>query len=121
MYIRFFFVRKVLLVKYSYAFVVMPGGFGTMDEFTEALTLIQTVSIKRFPVVLMDKTFYKHLYAHFELTVQAGTISKEDLDLFLYTDSVEEAIAHIQKNGIEKFDLLKKKPGKRFSWLGEKS
>jgi len=118
-YIRFFFVRKVLLVKYSYAFVVMPGGFGTMDEFFEALTLIQTLSIKKFPIVLMDKKFYKQLNAYFEAMVVAGTIGKDDMNLFLYTDSVEDAIAHIQKNAIEKFELRKKKPLKAFSWFGE--
>lgn len=119
-YIRFFFVRKVLLVKYSYAFVVMPGGFGTMDELFEALTLIQTLSIKRFPVVLMDKAFYKQLHLHFELMIEMGTISKEDMELFLYTDSVEEAINHIQKNAVEKFELQRKQPLKPSSWIGEK-
>ncbi len=105
-YIRFFFARKVLLVKYSYAFIVMPGGLGTMDEFFEALTLIQTIVIKKMPVILMNKAYYKHLHAHFQSMVAEGTISREDLDLFLYTDSVQEAIAHIQKNVIDKFGLL---------------
>lgn len=118
-YIRYFFVRKVLLVKYSYAFVVMPGGFGTMDELFEALTLIQTLSIKRFPVVLMDKVFYKQLMTHFEVMVESKTISKEDMDLFLFTDSVDEAIAHIQKNAIDKFELRKKPSIKPSSWFGE--
>lgn len=107
-YIKFFFVRKVLLVKYSYAFVVMPGGFGTLDEFSEALTLIQTLSIKQFPVVLMDKKFHSQLITYFETMVSVGTISKEDLNLFLFTDSVEEAIAHIQIHAIDKFNLRKK-------------
>ncbi len=119
-YIRFFFVRKVLLVKYSYAFVVMPGGFGTMDEFFEALTLIQTLTIKRFPVVLMDKVFYKHMYAHFEIMAEKGAISKDDMDLFLYTDSVQEAMEHIKKHGIEQFQLRKKKIRKVFPLFGEK-
>lgn len=119
-YIRYFFVRKVLLAKYSYAFVVMPGGFGTLDEFFEALTLIQTVSIKRFPVVLMDKKFYQHLHAHFETMVEGQTVSKVDMDLFLYTDSVEEAIAHIQKNAIDKFELRKKPIPKPIILFGEK-
>jgi hypothetical protein len=90
-----------------------------MDEFFEALTLIQTLSIKKFPVVLMDKNFYKQLNSYFEAMVIAGTIGKEDMNLFLYTDSVEDAIAHIQKNAIEKFELRKKKPLKAFSWFGE--
>ncbi len=118
--IRYFFVRKVLLSKYSYAFVVMPGGFGTLDEFFEALTLIQTNFIKRFPVVLMDKTFHKHLYEHFDHMVAEGTIKKEDLKLLLYTGSVDDAIAHIEKNAIEKFNLRIKQPWKPFAWLGEK-
>lgn len=117
--IRYFFVRKVLLSKYSYAFVVMPGGFGTLDEFFEALTLIQTNFIKRFPVVLMDKTFHKKLNEHFEAMIAAGTILEEDTKLLLYTDSVEEAMEHIEKNAVELFGLRKKKPLKVFPWLGE--
>ncbi|CAN5313800.1 TIGR00730 family Rossman fold protein [soil metagenome] len=118
--IRYFFVRKVLLSKYSYAFVVMPGGFGTLDELFEALTLIQTNFIKRFPVVLMDKVFYKQLIAHIDLMAEQGTIQPEDMKLLLYTDSVEEAVAHIQKNAIEQFNLKKKKPISAISWLGER-
>ncbi|MCX6295757.1 MAG: TIGR00730 family Rossman fold protein [Bacteroidetes bacterium] len=118
-YIKYFFVRKVLLVKYSYAFVVMPGGFGTLDELFEALTLIQTLSIKRFPVVIMDKTFYKQLSIHFDSMSESKTISKDDLTLFLFTDSVDEAIAYIKKNSIEKFNLHKKKAIRPFSWFGE--
>ncbi len=118
--IRYFFVRKVLLSKYSYAFVVMPGGFGTMDEFFEALTLIQTNFIKRFPVVVMDIEFHKQLYGHFEVMIAAGTIHADDLKLLLFTDSVEEAVKHIEKNAIEQFHLRKKKHMKRFPWLGER-
>lgn len=106
--IRYFFVRKVLLSKYSYAFVVMPGGFGTLDEFFEALTLIQTNYIKKFPVVLMDKTFHKHLSDHFDMMAAEGTILEEDLKLLLYTNSVDDAIAHIEKNAVIKFNLHKK-------------
>ncbi len=118
--IRYFFVRKVLLSKYSYAFVVMPGGFGTLDEFFEALTLIQTNFIKRFPVVLMDKKFHQQLSEHFDVMIAAGTIKKEDMDLLLFTDSVEEALAHIETNAVERFHLKKKKPMKIFAWLGER-
>ena len=118
--IRYFFVRKVLLSKYSYAFIVMPGGFGTLDEFFEALTLIQTNFIKKFPVVLMDKNFHKNLNAHFELMVAEGTIKKKDLKLLLYTDSVKEAIAHIEKNSVHQFHLHKTQTWKAFAWLGEK-
>ncbi len=118
--IRYFFVRKVLLSKYSYAFVVMPGGFGTLDEFFEALTLIQTNFIKRFPVVLMDKEFHKKLNEHFEVMIAAGTILEEDTKLLLYTDSVDEAMEHIEKNAVERFNLKKKKPMPTFPWLGER-
>ncbi len=118
--IRYFFVRKVLLTKYSYAFVVMPGGFGTMDELFEALTLIQTNFIKRFPVVLMDINFHKQLCEHFDVMIASGTILEEDMKLLLFTDSVEEAIAHIEKNAVEQFHLKRKKPIQLFSWLGER-
>lgn len=119
-FIRYFFMRKVLLVKYSYAFVVMPGGFGTLDEFFEALTLIQTLAIKKFPVVLMDKIFYKQLCEHFELMAEKGTIDKMDMNLFLYTDSVDEAIKYIEKNAILQFNLHKRKKIKPMLLLGEK-
>ncbi|HSB09321.1 MAG TPA: TIGR00730 family Rossman fold protein [Blastocatellia bacterium] len=102
---RYFFVRKVMLVKYSYAFVVMPGGVGTMDELFEAVTLIQTRKIQNFPVVLMGKEYWQPLEHFLEQMIQAGTIDKADLDLLLLTDSVDEAIAHIQKHGIQQFGL----------------
>jgi uncharacterized protein (TIGR00730 family) len=117
--IRYFFVRKVLLTKYSYAYVVMPGGFGTMDELFEALTLIQTNFIKRFPVVLMDKKFYQQLSEHIDLMAAQGTINEDDMNLLLYTDSVEEALEHIKKNAIEQFNLRKKKSIKAIGILGE--
>ncbi len=104
-----FFVRKTLLSKYSYGFVVLPGGFGTMDEFFEALTLIQTGKFKKFPIVLMGKEYHTELYAYMQKLASEKTIDPADLDLFLYTDSVEEAIAHIHKYGIEGFGLKKAK------------
>jgi hypothetical protein len=100
-----FFVRKVMLVKYSYAFVVMPGGLGTMDELFEALTLIQTKKIENFPVVLMGTEFYRTAMGLLVKMVAAGTIANTDLDLLLLTDSVEEAMAHIEKNAIRTFHL----------------
>ena len=105
---NYFFVRKVLLMKYSYAFVVMPGGAGTMDELFEALTLIQTKKISDFPVVIMCKDYWKNLIELLEDFVSKGTISVEDMKLFLLTDSVEEAIQHIEKNTISKYKLVKK-------------
>ena len=100
-----FFVRKVMLVKYSYAFVVMPGGIGTMDELFEALTLIQTKKIENFPVVMMGIEYYRPLMAVLVKMVAAGTISNTDLDLLLLTDSVDEAVAHIEKHAVRPFGL----------------
>jgi uncharacterized protein (TIGR00730 family) len=100
-----FFVRKVMLVKYSYAFVVMPGGLGTMDELFEALTLIQTRKIENFPVVLLGTEYYRPLMGVLVKMVAAGTISNTDLDLLLLTDSVQEAMAHIEKHAVKSFGL----------------
>jgi uncharacterized protein (TIGR00730 family) len=102
-----FFVRKVMLVKYSYAFVVMPGGLGTMDELFEALTLIQTKKIENFPVVLMGSEYYRPLMGVLVKMLREGTIGSNDLDLLLLTDSVEEAMSHIEKHAIEPFGLQK--------------
>ena len=91
-----FFVRKTLLIKYSYAFIIMPGGFGTMDEFFETLTLIQTKSLTQFPIVIFGKEFYKILMENIQFMADQGTIAKEDLNLVIITDDVDEAIAHIE-------------------------
>lgn len=117
--IKFFFVRKTLLVKYSYAFVVMPGGFGTMDEFFEALTLIQTRVIESFPIIIFCKDFHAKLMEYIEKLKEAGTISPEDLKLVLLTDSVEEAIEHLKEKSIGQFGLKYAKT-KPLSWLFEK-
>lgn len=112
-----FFVRKVLLVKYSYAFVIMPGGFGTMDELFETLTLVQTKTITRFPVVLFGKEFYQPLLEAMKGWADRGTISKEDMDLMLVTDSVEEGMDHITHYIRSNFKV---KARKRQWWLLEK-
>ena len=117
--IKYFFVRKTLLLKYSYAFVVMPGGFGTLDEYFEALTLIQTKMINEFPIVIFDTVFHKELIAHIDLLKKELTISPEDVNLFLVTDSVDEAVAYIQKYSIAKFNLQPEKPRHPFKWLFE--
>jgi uncharacterized protein (TIGR00730 family) len=116
--IKYFFVRKVLLVKYSFAFVVMPGGFGTLDEFFEALTLIQTKMIDEFPIVIFDKEFHQKLNEHIELMRKSGTISDQDKQLFLFTDSIDEAVEYI-KISVEKFNLQPEKPYQPFGWLLE--
>src|SRR5262247_2227001 len=114
---RYFFVRKVMLVKYSYAFVVLPGGVGTMDEFFEALTLIQTKKIKNFPIVLMGKDYYRPLIEYLEMMVREGTLGHSDLDLLMVTDSVDEAMAHIEMYAVKQFGL--RRVPKRFWMFGE--
>lgn len=118
--IRYFFVRKTLLIKYSYAFVVMPGGFGTLDEFFEAITLIQTGKLLTFPIVIFGKAYHQDLLEHLDTMVLRGTISKEDLSLFLVTDSIDEAVEYIHQNGLHRFNLQPKKDIKPFAWLFEK-
>lgn len=112
-----FFVRKVLLIKYSYAFIIMPGGFGTLDELFETLTLVQTKSIQNFPVVLFGKEYHQPLLEYIEAMAAAGTISKEDMKLVLITDDVEEAMTHIRSYIDTNYKV---KPRKRFWWLVEK-
>ena len=118
---HYFFVRKALLVKYSYAFVVMPGGAGTLDEFFEALTLIQTGKIKNFPIVIMGTDYWKELIGFIDKMAQHGMIAASDLSLIYATDSVEEAIAHIRSKAIEPFGLKRVARVRRhFPWLGER-
>ncbi len=117
--IRYFFVRKTLLIKYSYVFVIMPGGFGTLDELFEAMTLIQTRTIKDFPVIIFCKDYHKDMLEHIERMKEQKTISPQDLSLFLVTDSIEEAILHIQ-HSINKFGLQPAKPHP-LRWLFEKN
>lgn len=112
-----FFVRKVLLVKYSYAFIIMPGGFGTMDELFETLTLVQTNTISQFPIILFGKSFYRPLMDTIDKMLEEKTISAEDLKLLLFTDSVDEAMAHIQKYIRSNYKV---KPRQRRWWLFEK-
>jgi uncharacterized protein (TIGR00730 family) len=89
---RYFFVRKTMFVKFSNGFVIFPGGFGTLDELFEALTLVQTRKISRFPIILYDRSYWQKLLDWITHTQLAeGTISPEDLDLLVLTDSVEEA------------------------------
>ncbi len=118
--IKYFFVRKSLLIKYSYAFVVMPGGFGTMDEYFEALTLIQTKMLDQFPIIIFDKAFHKDIIEHIEKMKDNATISPEDMKLCLFTDSVEEAVKHIQDKAITKFNLKPSQKKHPSWWLFEK-
>lgn len=118
---HYFFVRKVLLFKYSYAFVVLPGGLGTLDELTEALTLIQTGKIRQFPVVLMGIEYWEPFTALLRKMVEAGTVAEKDLDLMMITDSVAEAMAHIERHAIHRFGLRKRQPPAASRWLGERT
>lgn len=116
-----FYVRKVLLLKYSYAFAVFPGGFGTMDELFETLTLLQTKKISNFPVVLFGKEYWSKLLEQTKVMVEIGTVSKHDLDLFLVTDSVIEAMDYINTKLEDKYGApIKIKASKSRWWYGEK-
>ena len=117
--IKHFFVRKVLLVKYSFAFVVMPGGFGTLDEYFEAITLIQTNKIGDFPVIIFCKDFHQKLIEHTHVMRKEGTISEADLGLFLVTDSIEEAVELIKEQSIKRHGLKPEERLKPFKWLFE--
>ncbi|MGI9533542.1 MAG: TIGR00730 family Rossman fold protein [Thermodesulfobacteriota bacterium] len=118
--LHYFFVRKVMLFKYSYAFVVMPGGVGTMDEFFEAITLIQNKKILNFPLVLIGKEFFQPLMRFLDSMIQNGMIDKKDMDLILLTDSVQEAINHIEIHATKRFGLDVKEIPKPSIILGEK-
>ncbi len=117
---EYFFVRKVLLFKYSYAFIALPGGLGTLDELFEALTLIQTGKVMNFPVVLMDRAYWTPLLEQMDLMVREKTISPEDLDLLLVTDDVEEALAHVRARTIDQFGLVPRKTPHPWAVLGER-
>ncbi|MBC7864859.1 MAG: TIGR00730 family Rossman fold protein [Bacteroidia bacterium] len=118
--INYFFVRKVLLSKYSYAFIVLPGGYGTLDEFFEAITLIQTGKVKKFPVVLYGKEYHEKLFEHLQRMVLEGTISEQDLKLFLFTDTTDEIPVFLEEYAVKQFKLNRKKIPFPIGILGEK-
>jgi uncharacterized protein (TIGR00730 family) len=118
--IRYFFVRKTLLIKYSYAFICMPGGFGTLDELFESVTLIQTKKIDNFPIIVFNKEFHKEIIEHVRLMKERGTISPEDEHLFHITDSIEEAMHILKEKSIHRFQL-RHEPPKPFAWLFERN
>jgi uncharacterized protein (TIGR00730 family) len=114
---NYFFIRKVVMVKYSYAFIILPGGFGTMDEFFETLTLVQTKIISGFPIVLYSKEYFEPLMAYIAFMATEGTISPEDLKLVLVTDDMDDAISHINTYVLDNYTIKKRK---RVWWLFEK-
>ncbi len=115
---HYFFVRKVLLFKYWYAFVVLPGGLGTLDELTEALTLIQTKKIQGFPVILIGTEYWKPFVSLLREMIALGAVSEHDLDLLKVTDDLDEAMAYLEAEAIGSFGL-KKVPWRPQWWLGE--
>ena len=105
------------MVKYSYAFIIMPGGFGTMDELFETITLAQTKVITNFPIVLFGKAYFHPLMETINLMIEKGTIAEEDKNLLLLTDDINEAMQYIQAYIATHFKV---KPRKRLWWLLEK-
>ena len=116
---RYFFVRKVVLFKYSYAFVALPGGMGTMDELFEALTLVQTRKIAHFPVILIGRDYWGPLVALLDRMSTEGTIAREDLKLLLVTDDLDQAMRHLEVHAIQYFGLRARREPRPSRWLGE--
>jgi uncharacterized protein (TIGR00730 family) len=95
---HYFFVRKVMFLKYAMAYIVMPGGFGTLDEFSEALTLIQTKKMKPFPIILVGSTYWAGLIEWMKTTqLDTGKISKEDLEIFKIMDDPHQIVEYVKK------------------------
>ena len=117
---RYFFIRKLMLVKYSYAFVVMPGGFGTLDELFETATLIQTGKILGFPVVLVGRDFWQPILDQLRTSlVGQRTISPTDLDHLRITDSAEEAVGWIREKALNDYKLTYGPRARRRWFFGE--
>ena len=118
---RSFFVRKVVLAKYSYAFVAAPGGLGTLDELFEVAVLVQTGKMRDFPLVLLGVEYWRPLVDFLrERLVPARTIDAADVDRFWLTDSPEEAAEHVREVALEKFGLSAKPRMRRRWWLLER-
>jgi uncharacterized protein (TIGR00730 family) len=117
---HYFFVRKVLLFKYSYAFIALPGGLGTLDELSEALTLIQTGKIRGFPVVLIGTEYWKPFIDLLREMVDEGAVDRKDLDLLIITDDMDEAVRHLEANAVTAFGLRRVARREPRWWLGEK-
>lgn len=113
---HYFFVRKVLLFKYSYAFIAMPGGLGTMDELFEALTLIQTKKIRSFPVILIGVEYWQPFLQLLNGLAVKGAIAASDMELVMVTDDLDAAMAHLERHTVEPFGL-RRRPRR---WLFER-
>ncbi len=118
---KYFFNRKTILIKYSYAFIVFPGGFGTMDEFFEAMTLIQTGKLTHFPVIVYGKEYHKELMDFLEAMERHATISPIDRNLFLVSDDLEQILNHIKNNYNIKNSLSPFNETRPIKWLFEKA
>lgn len=110
----YFFVRKVLLLKYSYAFIVMPGGFGTLDELFETATLIQTGILHRFPILIIGTEYFNEINEMIENMLHNETISESDKELILFTDDESEVLTHIRKYISNTYKI---KPKRKPLWL----
>jgi uncharacterized protein (TIGR00730 family) len=117
---EYFFIRKIMLVKYSYAFIVMPGGFGTMDELFEVATLIQTGKVENFPIALMGTDFWRPLLDQLRLMVTEKTIDPLDLDQLIISDDPGEVVSGITDTAMKRFGLTFGPQVKPRWWLGER-
>jgi len=118
---RHFFVRKLMLVKYSYAFIALPGGYGTLDEMFEVATLIQTGKIHDFPVVLMGAEYWAPLIRFLrETLLKTGTIDAPDVDRLIVSDSPAEVVAKVVETVVPQYRLTYARRPRRRWWLGEK-
>ena len=117
---HYFFVRKVLLFKYSYAFVALPGGLGTLDELSEALTLIQTKKIQEYPVILIGTAYWQPFITLLREMVSHGAVAEADLDLLKVTDDLDEAMRHLETHAVGAFGL-KRVVWRPKWWLGERA
>lgn len=117
---KYFFVRKVMLLKYSYAFIAVPGGYGTLDEIFETAVLIQTGKIKSFPIILLGKKYWDPLLLYLNSTLLAErAIDARDLEIFHLTDSPEEAVEIVKRYAFEQFGLRYRYRPRRSGLLGE--
>jgi uncharacterized protein (TIGR00730 family) len=116
---RHFFVRKVMLVKYSYAFVALPGGFGTLDELFETATLEQTGKLRDFPLVLVGSDFWQPLVSFLQTLVTAGTVDPSDVARLRVLDSPEQVVDDIAEIGMQRFGLTYGPRIRRRWFLGE--